>query len=243
MRAGCSREILPEVAAMKGVEQPPEYHPEGDVWMHTLLLAGKAGPSHGRPWRWEHCCTMSASRRHFAWRSESASTATSRKACAWPTASSTRLRFSREETEQVEALVANHMRFKDVGRMKESTLKRFLRMPDFRRSSRAASAGLPVGQRPSGQLQPGPREAARDSAGAVAAAAAGHRSGLDCRRLRAGSAVLRDPGGGRGGAVGRLDSDRGRGDGAGAAAISALYSNRVTQAPKPPSMSSTDPVI
>ena len=31
-------EILPEVAAMKGVEQPPEYHPEGDVWVHTLLL-------------------------------------------------------------------------------------------------------------------------------------------------------------------------------------------------------------
>ena len=30
--------ILPEVAAMKGVEQPPEYHPEGDVWAHTLLL-------------------------------------------------------------------------------------------------------------------------------------------------------------------------------------------------------------
>jgi poly(A) polymerase len=42
-----------------------------------------------------------------------------------------RLRFSRDEMEQVEALVANHMRFKDVHRMKESTLKRFLRMPDF----------------------------------------------------------------------------------------------------------------
>src|ERR1039458_2992946 len=24
--------------AMKGVEQPPEYHPEGDVWVHTLVL-------------------------------------------------------------------------------------------------------------------------------------------------------------------------------------------------------------
>ncbi len=31
-------DILPEVAAMKGVAQPPEYHPEGDVWTHTLLL-------------------------------------------------------------------------------------------------------------------------------------------------------------------------------------------------------------
>jgi poly(A) polymerase len=42
-----------------------------------------------------------------------------------------RLRFSRHETEQVLALVANHMRFKDVPRMKESTLKRFLRLPAF----------------------------------------------------------------------------------------------------------------
>jgi len=43
----------------------------------------------------------------------------------------TRLRFSSEETEQVEALVANHMRFKDLPHMRQSTLKRFLRMPGF----------------------------------------------------------------------------------------------------------------
>ena len=42
-----------------------------------------------------------------------------------------RLRFSRDETERVEALVANHMKFKDAARMKESTLKKFLRMPGF----------------------------------------------------------------------------------------------------------------
>ena len=30
--------VLPEIAAMKGVEQPPQYHPEGDVWTHTLLM-------------------------------------------------------------------------------------------------------------------------------------------------------------------------------------------------------------
>ena len=42
-----------------------------------------------------------------------------------------RLRFSNESTEQVCALVANHMRFADVKKMKESTLKRFMRMPHF----------------------------------------------------------------------------------------------------------------
>src|SRR5690606_6705713 len=35
---GLLEQVLPEVAAMKGVEQPPEFHPEGDVWTHTLLL-------------------------------------------------------------------------------------------------------------------------------------------------------------------------------------------------------------
>src|SRR5690349_6392745 len=35
---GLLDDLLPEVAAMKGVAQPPEFHPEGDVWVHTLLL-------------------------------------------------------------------------------------------------------------------------------------------------------------------------------------------------------------
>ena len=40
-------------------------------------------------------------------------------------------RFSKEETEQIIALVANHMRFMEVGRMRTSTLKRFVRLPRF----------------------------------------------------------------------------------------------------------------
>ena len=39
---GLLAEVLPEVARMKGVEQPPQFHPEGDVWVHTLLLLGAA---------------------------------------------------------------------------------------------------------------------------------------------------------------------------------------------------------
>ena len=35
---GLLREVLPEISAMKGVQQPPEFHPEGDVFVHTLLL-------------------------------------------------------------------------------------------------------------------------------------------------------------------------------------------------------------
>ena len=35
---GLLKEVLPEISAMKGVQQPPEFHPEGDVFVHTLLL-------------------------------------------------------------------------------------------------------------------------------------------------------------------------------------------------------------
>ena len=38
---GLLREVLPEIEAMKGVEQPPQFHPEGDVFVHTLLLLDK----------------------------------------------------------------------------------------------------------------------------------------------------------------------------------------------------------
>ena len=54
-----------------------------------------------------------------------------------------RLHFSGDDTEQIVALVANHMRFGDAGRMKESTLKRFMRLPQIRRAPRVASHGLP----------------------------------------------------------------------------------------------------
>ncbi|MEY2413912.1 MAG: poly(A) polymerase, partial [Acidobacteriaceae bacterium] len=42
-----------------------------------------------------------------------------------------RLRFSNDDSEQILALVENHMRFGDVQKMKKSTFKRFVRIPDF----------------------------------------------------------------------------------------------------------------
>lgn len=122
--------LLPEVAAMKGVAQPPEYHPEGDVWVHTLLLLDRldqASPTlalgallHdvGKPPTFRV-----AERIRFDGHVEAG--------VELADGILDRLRFSRHDTEQVEALIANHMRFKDVPRMKESTLKRFLRLPQF----------------------------------------------------------------------------------------------------------------
>jgi poly(A) polymerase len=128
--SGLLAEILPEVAAMKGVAQPPEYHPEGDVWVHTLLLLeqldnptvslalGALLHDVGKPPTFRV-----AGRIRFDGHAE--------VGVEMAGAILNRLRFSRDIALQVEALIANHMKFKDVPKMKESTLKRFLRMPDF----------------------------------------------------------------------------------------------------------------
>ena len=127
---GLLADILAEVAAMKGVAQPPEYHPEGDVWIHTLLLLEKLeNPSAtlamgallhdvGKPPTFRV-----AERIRFDGHVE--------KGVEMATAIMNRLRFSSDQIRQVTALVANHMRFKDVPQMKESTLKRFLRVENF----------------------------------------------------------------------------------------------------------------
>ena len=117
---------------MKGVEQPPQFHPEGDVFVHTLLLLDKL----------PHPCPIT-----LAWGAllhDVGKPATFRIApdrirfdghvdvgvkiaeeiCH-------RLRFSNNDTEQILALVENHMRFAHVQQMNESTFKRFVRMPRF----------------------------------------------------------------------------------------------------------------
>ena len=127
---GLLPDILPEVAAMKGVAQPPEFHPEGDVWRHTLLMLdqlrepsvtlalGVLFHDVGKPPTFRV-----ADRIRFDGHVE--------KGVAMAEAILTRLRFSNDQIRQAAALVANHMRFKDAPQMRESTLKRFLRLENF----------------------------------------------------------------------------------------------------------------
>ena len=84
-----------------------------------------------RRWRSARCCTMSASRPPSGCADRIRFDGHVEEGVRLARGILTRLRFSREEMEQVEALVDNHMRFKDVNHMKESTLKRFLRLPEF----------------------------------------------------------------------------------------------------------------
>ena len=129
--SGLLEQVLPEVAAMKGVAQPPEWHPEGDVWVHTLLLLGQLPAGSAATLAWGALLhdvgkppTYSVSDRiRFNGHAE-IGTRMAAAICR-------RLHFSNEDTEQILSLVANHMRFGDIGKMKESTLKRFFRLPRF----------------------------------------------------------------------------------------------------------------
>jgi len=133
--SGLLQQLLPEISAMKNVPQPPEYHPEGDVWIHTrLMLEGLptgASPTlawgvllHdvGKPPTFRPT-SSTGDRIRFDGHAE--------VGVKMATAICHRLRFSNDDTQQILALVANHMKFKDVAQMRKSTLKRFVRLPAF----------------------------------------------------------------------------------------------------------------
>jgi len=129
--SGLLAQALPEVSAMKGVIQPPEFHPEGDVFVHTLLLLenlpqpcpltlawGALFHDVGKPPTF-HVADRIRFDNHVE-----VGVKMAEEICQ-------RLRFSNDDTAQILALVANHMRFSHATRMSESTLKKFLRMPAF----------------------------------------------------------------------------------------------------------------
>jgi tRNA nucleotidyltransferase/poly(A) polymerase len=128
---GLLQVVLPEVAVMHGVEQPPEYHPEGDVFQHTVVMlndmdtddyrlawavllhdVGKPPTAQFKEGRWRFEC-------HAAVGGEA-----SREILA-------RLRFSSDDIDEISYMVGNHMRFVDVKSMRRSTLRRIVGAPTF----------------------------------------------------------------------------------------------------------------
>jgi poly(A) polymerase len=134
---GLLQQVLPEATRLHDVQQPPQFHPEGDVWTHTMLLLEKLPSNVSPTLAWGallHDIGKPATYRapdpndpndrirfngHVEVGVRIAETILGR------------LRFSNEDTAQIVALVKNHMRFGDVLQMRESTLKRFLRLPRF----------------------------------------------------------------------------------------------------------------
>jgi poly(A) polymerase len=124
-------QVLPDVKAMQGVQQPPEFHPEGDVWTHTLMmLDGLKEPTPtlalgvllhdvGKP------RTFVVRERIRFDNHVEVGAKMAEEICK-------KLRLSLRDTERVVELVRHHLRFKDFPRMKRSTQIRFLRMDGFK---------------------------------------------------------------------------------------------------------------
>ena len=124
-------EILPEVSAMKGVEQPENFHPEGDVFIHTLLsVSYLKNPSWvlamgtllhdvAKPVTIEEGDGRIRYPLH-----ESVGAEMAGKICD-------RLRTSREEEGKIKWLVKRHLAFKDARKMRLSKLKRLLSHEDY----------------------------------------------------------------------------------------------------------------
>jgi len=124
---GLLARILPEVVAMKGVAQSEDWHPEGDVFVHTLRCLEGAGDA-----RWELVLAAllhdvgkpgAADAKGFAAHEKTGAEMTE-EICR-------RLRLSNRETGEVVWLVKNHMRFRDARKMKVSTLKKLMSEPLF----------------------------------------------------------------------------------------------------------------
>ncbi len=128
---GLLKEILPEMEVMKGVEQPMEFHPEGDVYIHTLLLMDGLKNA---PFELAMGCLLH----------DVAKPATFHRApdrirfhghdkigADMAEVICRRLMLPNDQTQIIKELVAEHLRFKDAFQMRRSTLKRFLSLPRF----------------------------------------------------------------------------------------------------------------
>ncbi len=132
---GLLEHFLPEVECMHGVQQPPQFHPEGDVFEHTCLIMDTlyantdgnyseelavAALLHdvGKPptYRESDRIRFDGHDRVGAGMSETI--------CR-------RLKFSRKQIKRISELILEHLKFKDVFNMRKSTLKRFLSLPYF----------------------------------------------------------------------------------------------------------------
>ncbi len=132
-QSGILKHLLPEVEALKGCEQPVEFHPEGDVFVHTRLMLSLLPPKVSLP-------LVLAVLFHDLGKPGTARVdetgrirfnAHEKLSAEMTVQIMKRLRYSNSEIEKTEAIVRNHMSFKDVKNMRRSTLKRFLARPAF----------------------------------------------------------------------------------------------------------------
>lgn len=131
--SGLMAVVLPEVEAMQGCEQPPQFHPEGDVFKHTRIMLKLLPAETSLP-------LVFSVLFHDIGKPPTASVDANgrirfnghdRVGAEMTEAVMERLRFSRAEIDATVEAVRQHMVFKDVPKMRVAKLKRFMARPTF----------------------------------------------------------------------------------------------------------------
>ncbi len=133
--SGLLEHFLPEVECMHGVRQPPEFHPEGDVFEHTCLVMDTLYGNTDGLYSEELAV---AALLHDVGKPPTYSESDrirfnghDRVGAKMSEGIGRRLRFSKKQIKRISELILEHLKFKDVFNMRKSTLKRFLSLPYF----------------------------------------------------------------------------------------------------------------
>lgn len=133
-QSGLMKEILPEIQALKGCEQPPQFHPEGDVFVHTRAMLKLLPPDAPATLAFSvlfHDIGKPQTFRYHADEDRIRFSGHDRVGAEMTERVMDRLRFSRAETDRVTEAVRQHMVFKDVQKMRTAKLKRFMARDGF----------------------------------------------------------------------------------------------------------------
>jgi len=132
--SGLLAQVIPEMMALKGCEQPPQFHPEGDVWVHTRLMMGLLPEEVSVPLAFSVLLHDIGKPPTFSLDPAEGRirfNAHDKVGAGMTRAIMERMRFSREEIEATVEAVDQHMVFKDVQQMRVARLKRFMARPGF----------------------------------------------------------------------------------------------------------------
>jgi poly(A) polymerase len=133
-QSGLLAVILPEVEALKGCDQPEQFHPEGDVFVHTRLMLGLLAPDASAEQVLAvllHDIGKPPTRSFDQVDQRIRFNGHDRVGAEMAEKVMTRLRFPRQEIDLVVEAVRNHMIFKDVRQMRPAKLRRFMARPHF----------------------------------------------------------------------------------------------------------------
>jgi tRNA nucleotidyltransferase/poly(A) polymerase len=133
VESGLMAQVLPEILVLKGVEQPPQWHPEGDVFIHTRLMLSLLPEVVSEPLVLSVLLHDIAKPATFTVDETGRIRFNGHDKLGAEMAGDIlrRLKFPNDVIEPTQVAVEHHMGFKDVKKMKASTLKRMMARPTW----------------------------------------------------------------------------------------------------------------